>query len=295
MPMRVTRSATKRARSPSSPSQYERPAKRATGRSGQDTSVPLSLPAFQTSPASHGLPNPPAPRLRNASLDWVSQTQSMRLASPASEQGGLALAVDEHGDAGGAAGGGVDVRIDEVMADEPMPADENKMSVSPPRPSLFSVRAPSPTPSPPLRSPSEDAGPYSHHQHQHHHHLHLHHPTRTRAAPPAHNQSPNRLQIPAIQIQAATPSPVQLFAQSPLDDPRLTAASSPACELEDAAMCSPSTTASPALEFSAHNHHHQQHQQQQAPPGRRQRFTMGPRADCEMCRLRVKGHYAHFD
>ncbi|KAH9180271.1 hypothetical protein EDB89DRAFT_7311 [Lactarius sanguifluus] len=35
-------------------------------------------------------------------------------------------------------------------------------------------------------------------------------------------------------------------------------------------------------------------QQQQAPP-RRSRFTLGPRPDCEKCRLGVPGHYAHFD
>ncbi|KAI0060791.1 hypothetical protein BV25DRAFT_1827332 [Artomyces pyxidatus] len=28
---------------------------------------------------------------------------------------------------------------------------------------------------------------------------------------------------------------------------------------------------------------------------RRPRFTMGPRADCEKCRLGVKGHSVHFD
>lgn len=28
---------------------------------------------------------------------------------------------------------------------------------------------------------------------------------------------------------------------------------------------------------------------------RRQRFTMGPRADCEKCRMRVKDHWMHFD
>ncbi|KAF8921441.1 hypothetical protein CPB85DRAFT_1428426 [Mucidula mucida] len=28
---------------------------------------------------------------------------------------------------------------------------------------------------------------------------------------------------------------------------------------------------------------------------RKQRFTMGPRSDCEKCRLGVKGHYSHFD
>ncbi|KAI0035064.1 hypothetical protein K488DRAFT_83397 [Vararia minispora EC-137] len=32
-----------------------------------------------------------------------------------------------------------------------------------------------------------------------------------------------------------------------------------------------------------------------APQPQRARFRMGPRADCEMCRNGVKGHYAHFD
>lgn len=30
-------------------------------------------------------------------------------------------------------------------------------------------------------------------------------------------------------------------------------------------------------------------------PMRRSRFTMGPRPDCDKCRLGVPGHYAHFD
>jgi len=35
--------------------------------------------------------------------------------------------------------------------------------------------------------------------------------------------------------------------------------------------------------------------QEASMPSRRQRFTMGPRADCEKCRLGVKGHWMHFD
>ncbi|KAH9857694.1 hypothetical protein C2E23DRAFT_881266 [Lenzites betulinus] len=281
-PMRVTRSATKRARSPSgsSPSQHDRPSKRATGASsGHDagTSAPHPFPAFQTSPASHGLPtHPPTPRLRNAPLDWVSQTQSMRLASPASEQSGFSTpgTVDEHGHEQGQGG------CDEVMADEQMPADEDKMSVSPPRPSIFSVRAPSPSRA---ASPSSlprlntDTGPFFQQPQQHHH---QHNPQRPRGATlfpqgQAQNQSQNRLQIPAIQVQAATPSPVQLFSQPPLGDP---------CFAGSAV-----TIASPPVDFLGHG------QQQQGAQGRKQRFTMGPRADCEMCRLRVKGHYMHFD
>ncbi|KAH9842401.1 uncharacterized protein C8Q71DRAFT_732706 [Rhodofomes roseus] len=38
-----------------------------------------------------------------------------------------------------------------------------------------------------------------------------------------------------------------------------------------------------------------QSQDHTAPPARKQRFTMGPRADCEKCRLGVKGHWMHFD
>lgn len=32
-----------------------------------------------------------------------------------------------------------------------------------------------------------------------------------------------------------------------------------------------------------------------ASSNRKQRFTMGPRSDCEKCRLGVKGHWMHFD
>ncbi|OJT04098.1 hypothetical protein TRAPUB_5250 [Trametes pubescens] len=212
IPVRVTRSATKRARSPSSPGQYDRPSKRVA--STHDASVPIAFPPFQTSPASHGLPHSPTARLRNTPQDWVSQTQSMRLESPASEQSGFSTPMTEEGG---------DVRVDEVMTDEPM--------------------------------------------------------------------NPNRLQIPAIQIQAATPSPVQMYTQPPLDSPSLSSTSSgPTFAFEDASMCSPSSTSSPHADFNA--------QSQQTPTSattKRQRFTMGPRADCEQCRMRVKGHYMHFD
>ena len=36
-------------------------------------------------------------------------------------------------------------------------------------------------------------------------------------------------------------------------------------------------------------------QLQQQTPARRSRFSMGPRPDCDKCRLGVPGHYAHFD
>ncbi|KAI0373325.1 hypothetical protein BV20DRAFT_805681 [Pilatotrama ljubarskyi] len=258
IPLRVTRSSTKRARSPSSPGQFDRPSKRVS--SGHDTSVPISFPPLQTSPASHGLPNPSPTRLRNVPQDWVSQTQSMRLESPASEHSGFNTPMTDDGG---------QPRNDELMADESMPGDENAMSVSPPRPSCLSVRAPSPSSSQYFHPPS--AGYPS-----------------SKATLQA--QNPNRLQIPAIQIQAATPSPVQMFTQPLLDSPPVaSSASNPAFNFEDTTMCSPSTTSSPSAEFRAQ-------EQIPTPTGtKRQRFTMGPRADCELCRLRVKGHYMHFD
>jgi hypothetical protein len=33
----------------------------------------------------------------------------------------------------------------------------------------------------------------------------------------------------------------------------------------------------------------------EVPPENKKRFRMGPRTDCEKCRLGVPGHYAHFD
>ncbi|KAI0637367.1 hypothetical protein C8Q77DRAFT_1097199 [Trametes polyzona] len=260
-PLRATRSATKRARSPSSPGQYDRPSKRAQS-SGHDMSVPIAFPAFQTSPAEHGLPTAGAvTRLRNPSQDWVSQTQSMRLESPASEQSGLNTPItdDDHGR---------DARGDEVMADESMPGDENTMSISPPRPSHF----PSSGASSSLHLPPHNAG----------------YPSTKGTLQP---QNPNRLQIPAIQIQAATPSPVQMYSHPPLDSPALPASSSgrgsgPPFASDDATMRSPSDTSSPTGDFRGH---------QPGQGQKRQRFTMGPRADCELCRMRVKGHYMHFD
>ncbi|KZT11203.1 uncharacterized protein LAESUDRAFT_670928 [Laetiporus sulphureus 93-53] len=41
--------------------------------------------------------------------------------------------------------------------------------------------------------------------------------------------------------------------------------------------------------------HHCQDPREAAHMARKQKFTMGPRADCEKCRLGVKGHWMHFD
>ncbi|KAH9930907.1 uncharacterized protein B0H18DRAFT_1116613 [Fomitopsis serialis] len=49
------------------------------------------------------------------------------------------------------------------------------------------------------------------------------------------------------------------------------------------------SAASPDVRMAASQSH------EASMPSRRQRFTMGPRADCEKCRLGVKGHWMHFD
>ncbi|KAI0781318.1 hypothetical protein BD413DRAFT_27209 [Trametes elegans] len=257
IPLRATRSSTKRSRSPSSPGQYDRPSKRAS--SGRDTSMPLAFPPLQTSLASHGLHNPSVARLRQPSQDWVSQTQCMRLASPVSEHSGFSTPITDDGG---------EVRVDEIMADDSMAADEHAISTSP-RPSRLVEQEPSPSPSTPYLCPPNSIYPSQ----------------RTTLQP----QNPNRLQIPAIQVQAATPSPVLMCAHSPLGSPSLLSSTSgPTFAFEDASMSSPSSAVSSTSEFRA------QHQTLPGTP-KRQRFTMGPRADCELCRMRVEGHYMHFD
>ena len=127
-PMAYRTRSSKRARSPSSPTQYDRPAvstplltplmlrnmahepfcltvslfvlqKRFS--SAHDTSMPVPLPPF----------HPTAMRLRGLSEDWVSQTQDLRLESPSLEQSRFSTPVETPGEA----------HIDEVvMVDEPM-------------------------------------------------------------------------------------------------------------------------------------------------------------------------------
>ncbi|KAI0747672.1 hypothetical protein C8Q80DRAFT_1104343 [Daedaleopsis nitida] len=236
-----TRSSTKRARSPSSPTHYDRPSKRAA--SGLDTSVPISIPPYQQL----------VTRFRGKSEDWVSQTQGLRLESPLSDGSGFNTPVS-HPEAG--------VLVDDVMVDEAM-GEDNSMCVSPPRP-------PSTLPE------TSSVQPF-----------HVPSSLQSSTHPLYHN--PGHLRIPSIQIQTATPSPVQMFAQAPLDA-RPMSTSVPesvfATHGEQASLSTPEVT-SPSEERRLYP--------QAVTATRKQRFTMGPRADCEMCRMRVKGHYMHFD
>ncbi|GBE82609.1 hypothetical protein SCP_0409940 [Sparassis crispa] len=92
--------------------------------------------------------------------------------------------------------------------------------------------------------------------------------------PAPQQQYQAQLQIPSIQIHDATPSPVHA--------PELTPAST---------QGGPFIPPAPAEEPIQR----QAQAQAQGPAGRKQRFTMGPRADCEKCRLGVRGHWMHFD
>ncbi|KAI1788478.1 hypothetical protein LXA43DRAFT_1025310 [Ganoderma leucocontextum] len=248
-PMPYRTRSSKRARSPSSPTQYDRPSKRFS--SSHDTSIPIPLPPF----------HPAATRLRGSPEDWVSQTQDLRLESPSLEQSRFGTPVEAQGE----------VRIDEVMVDEPMSENDALMSTSPARPSLM---LPEPPQSQYLRPPGAVLYPLN------------------EAAQQFQNQ--NQLHIPAIHVQAATPSPVQLFPSDSVNvnvgdasAPGLPFAPPPSHGL----ACAPGDP--PAL-FVPPPGEPPDTTQPTGPP-RKQRFTMGPRADCELCRMRVKGHYMHFD
>lgn len=222
------------------------------------------------------LPFPPFPsaisRFRGGSEDWVSQTQDLRLASPLTDGSGYNTPVSQLS---------AEVRVDEVMVDEPMVSpscfpltttsttdcslhqgEDSQMAVSPPRPPSSLAEA--------------DYGQR----------LHPAGPPHSRSQSPF-PQAPSHLQIPvpAIHIQGATPSPVQMYPQTSFG-------SSPMPTSVSDTTFATQTAQHPTSHFPPMN--------DAMPPqtnatSRKQRFTMGPRADCELCRMRVKGHYMHFD
>ncbi|KAI0736668.1 hypothetical protein C8Q72DRAFT_801061 [Fomitopsis betulina] len=63
--------------------------------------------------------------------------------------------------------------------------------------------------------------------------------------------------------------------------------SEPSMPLQEPTLIGPVPPSAPDASITSPN------PQQSAP--RRQKFTMGPRSDCEKCRLGVKGHWAHYD
>ncbi|OCH95196.1 hypothetical protein OBBRIDRAFT_831047 [Obba rivulosa] len=223
----------KRARSPPSPTPADRPSKRQTYASEGVTS-PVPRHAYSPAPALAPLIMPPMPASdpvysAYASEDWVAQTRGLRIDSPHLVQGpqvGFVRVPGENRDSAT-----LQAHIDVHMMD----SDVTMGSASPPRrfaePSTLGFQSNNrPIDSLPVQHGARATS-------------HLLHPNQQQQ-----QQQQQQLQIPAIQVHAATPSPIHR-------DP---SASLPAA-------------------------------------ARRQRLTMGPRADCEKCRMGVKGHYVHVD
>lgn len=92
--------------------------------------------------------------------------------------------------------------------------------------------------------------------------------------PPSNNALQQQL-YPSINIVPATPAtPVR--HQNPFGS-----------------MSKPSSPSSPSMTMCISPG--QSYAHVPMSPTRRQRFTMGPRADCEKCRLGIKGHWMHID
>lgn len=92
---------------------------------------------------------------------------------------------------------------------------------------------------------------------------------------PQNDLSTNPLQPPMIRVLPATPANSPLSTQNHVAD---THAHLPNSTSQSSSM-SPMAI-SPAVSPSSN---------------RKQRFTMGPRSDCEKCKLGVKGHWMHID
>ncbi|EMD34498.1 hypothetical protein CERSUDRAFT_117345 [Gelatoporia subvermispora B] len=229
----------KRARSPPSPTPPDRPTKRQIhNASGAPMTSPVPRHAYPAAPALAPLIMPPMPApdaaySAYAAEDWVTQTRGLRIDSPhlaQNPEAAFGRVSDEERVAPGQA------RIDVTMVDRDVPMD----SASPPRGPADNSSAMLGFQADylygrPVYSLSPQPQQATHHASRYENTAH-----------PGRQQQ--QLQIPAIQVHAATPSPVHR-------DPN---ASLP-------------------------------------PSARRQRFTMGPRADCEKCRMGVKGHWMHVD
>lgn len=117
---------------------------------------------------------------------------------------------------------------------------------------------------------------------QQHYYLHNQHQSSLLSAPQQYTYSSPQTeppipqgQAPLIRVLPATPSvsPIAYQDQDTCSKtPRPTSQASPT----SAMPISPTNSSSPVT-------------------NRKQRFTMGPRFDCEKCRLGVKGHWMHFD
>ncbi|KAI5124496.1 hypothetical protein M0805_003023 [Coniferiporia weirii] len=100
-------------------------------------------------------------------------------------------------------------------------------------------------------------------------------------------QPQSRIVPPHITLQPATPSEGQLLTNFVLTAPT-SSTPSPTLDHTPSSPTSVALDAYPSSPLSPSNLRSGGHR-------RRQLLSMGPRADCEKCRLRVPGHWMHFD
>ncbi|CCM06032.1 uncharacterized protein FIBRA_08277 [Fibroporia radiculosa] len=218
---------SKRARSPPSPSMFDRPSKRPSlgGVLGIDTAIYVPIPR-----------NPSVPE------DWVARTHGLRIASPLFKQEPQAPVLETMEEETQRAL----VRLkpmDQPVSDVAMAdVDVPMASCSPPRP-RHGIDV--------LSEACNSGDPTSHTPSSQH--LNLIRPPEVSMLDSS-RQLRRNLQIPVIQVQGATPSPVSELASLRSHENEVPVSGS-----------------------------------------RRQKFTMGPRADCEKCQMGVKGHWMHFD
>jgi len=251
--------SAKRRRSPdTSPSPLERHSKRVS------LAVESEFIPSPTIPQNILRGSSSASTSRFSSEDWVKQADSLTIDSPLlpSVQSGLAQEVHH-------------VNRQETM-DDIMTTDSDE-NISMYRPQLLVPRSAHRPHAPHIQittssatqqSTQEQYNPYSRHQSSL-----LSAPQQyAYSLPPQTELSIPQGQGPMIRVLPATPS------DSPITHQDQTARSQALLPTSQPSPMAMSSTNSPS-----------------PVANRKQRFTMGPRSDCEKCRLGVKGHWMHFD
>ncbi|KAI0792890.1 hypothetical protein C8Q75DRAFT_804604 [Abortiporus biennis] len=263
---------TKRPRSPPSPSPTSpsaldaRPSKRLAF--GVNTSVSVPIGSLSGHHPHHYAPGI---QTRQVSEDWVRQTRGLRIdrdeksplveQQPTSQFLGTPTIVEEPSSSGKDEGMDVGMAIDH---DEPM-------SIAPPPPNSPANMSMSTQTN--LMIPSNDAFELSSQYQLQQQQQQFFQNTASSSSSSSLSSNfldPNQYQVPfASNTNSPSPSPTP----APIAQQNNEGYSNMPISQEQA-----------------------QSQPTQSQPTRKpQRFTMGPRADCEKCRLGVKGHWMHFD
>ncbi|GJE98123.1 hypothetical protein PsYK624_143450 [Phanerochaete sordida] len=217
----------KRARSPPSPSPYERPAKRQS-----------MAAAVTAAPFPQTVLPPPAMQDRQVSEDWVTRTRTLSIGK-------------EHADH--------EMRLAPLLEMVASASQDETMNMDNDVTMQFSQ---SPSRSPPALPPIPSMPAYPSFSSLSSHQLStsvvpsssssaFSHPMSSSPSPHTSHDTP--FSSPNIPPQVHAPSQYSI-----MHSPQIQVPSAPA-------------------------------------PTRKQRFTMGPRADCEKCRLGVPGHWVHYD